>query len=72
MTGKDVYTVSEVKDVFDALRLSPDQSGPNSQIQSMPFESTHSNELIFTRLSDSSNPPPTGRMMDANMERLTG
>ncbi|MFN0141299.1 MAG: hypothetical protein ACKVQW_14580 [Pyrinomonadaceae bacterium] len=65
MPERKEWNPSEIEDIFRTLHL----SGDAATASLTNFPATEAKELLITRLSDSSNPPPTGRMPDANLER---
>ncbi|QYO65972.1 hypothetical protein [Leptolyngbya sp. 7M] len=66
MPDRKVWKASEIEDVFRTLHLSIGSASSFTQFEAAEVAGK---EVLITRLSDSSNPPPTGRMPDADLER---
>lgn len=73
MLVKKDWTRAEVMEVFKSLGIDSGKSDAALTVKnSDPIFNDRSNEIILTRLSDSSNPPPTGSIIDAHLERFIG
>ena len=63
------YDTKEIAAVFDALGIK--RTTEPTTTGGFDMSRVKSGQIVFTRLSDNSTPPPTGRFIDANMERAS-
>lgn len=71
MTRLTIMSESQVQGVFDTLGLEGQQAEerPVTPPQPMMNDAPHTGKVILPRLSNSSVPPPTGTVSNADLER---